>query len=293
MRAPNTSADVYHAGHAPPSAPDLGEVQGHLRESWQRGLAVSESHPAALWTATFDVPLDTDLRDGWPGLPAPTVYIPNRDGQKYTVVFVERRRQRAGGDFKRVYLRREASIVAINIREADGSPSLTSVHTLIVDQDTALGLSQPAAGQALLQLASASDASPGIVTGSAQILGRGLKQFLDDLWLSDQSNQIQLGEDGQSRVEQILSGAGFDQVILRAGRPSGYTAAYLEFSVDPENNAFRFRSSGSPLSFPPVLSIQTGSSTFSDGQTTTVDYLKPDSSIGTLTFNGGILTGVS
>src|SRR5262245_49626157 len=106
MRRPNTTFVVYHAG-GPPSAPDAAGLQGFLADRWQRGGLANKGDQSWFWTATLDVPLQTDLRDGYPTSPAPSVWVPDQTGQKYSVVFVERVRSTPGGEFKRIYLLRE------------------------------------------------------------------------------------------------------------------------------------------------------------------------------------------
>ncbi|MBL8795216.1 MAG: hypothetical protein JNM56_15025 [Planctomycetia bacterium] len=105
MRAPNTDCVIYFAGNAPPADPDVSNVRGGLYDHFRQGLEVSENPTHAhRYTATLDVPLDTDLRDGYPGADDYRVYVPDQDGQGYRVVFVERIRHFRGQHFKRVYL---------------------------------------------------------------------------------------------------------------------------------------------------------------------------------------------
>ena len=151
MRSPNTTFDVYLAGNLPPGTPDAAGLSGYLEDHWFTGNLVNDEDRTFLWTATLDVPLGTNLPDLWPiGVSQTVVCAPDGNGDPYTVVFVERRR--GFPDFLRAYLIR-GSIVSINVKEVDGSPSLTGISTLLFDQADGFVVSQPATGQARIDLA--------------------------------------------------------------------------------------------------------------------------------------------
>src|SRR5262245_42824193 len=116
MHRPNTTFDLYHSG-GPPAAPAAAGLQGFLADHWQRGGLACKGDRTWFWTAILDVPLDTDLRDGYPASPMSSVWVPNQNGQKYSVIFVERMRSGRGSEFKRAYLLREGVTVAINVQE--------------------------------------------------------------------------------------------------------------------------------------------------------------------------------
>jgi hypothetical protein len=148
MRTPNTTFDVYLSGTLPPATPDASGLMGHLEDDWHGS---ADSHDFA-WTAIIEVALGTNLPELYPGsLSQTTLWVPDQNGEAYTVVFVERERAFRGDDFLRVYLAK-GYIVAITIKEQDGSPSYGGITTLIVDQADGLSLSQPAANQARLDL---------------------------------------------------------------------------------------------------------------------------------------------
>lgn len=108
------SGDVYRFGNAPPAAPDVAGIQ-ILLMPWY-----SHSHEAAItssttnrWTHIAVVPTGTDIRDGYQGEANPmvnpdTVYIPDKNGTPFKVVFVERTGYGTSADALRVYLQRQA-----------------------------------------------------------------------------------------------------------------------------------------------------------------------------------------
>ncbi|HKB42619.1 MAG TPA: hypothetical protein VKD72_39690 [Gemmataceae bacterium] len=181
MRPPNTTFDVYIGGRLPPSGPDIAGASGHLRDSWREGNATNKRDRTFFWTAVLETPLGVGIADAYPGGPGDTtLWVPDSNGDAYTVVFVERERRSPGADFLRVYLVK-GFLVAINVQEADGSPNYSAVTTLIFDQDDGFSLSQPAANQARIDMQAASLSQAGIVSLSAQSMGTGAKYFNDKI----------------------------------------------------------------------------------------------------------------
>jgi hypothetical protein len=112
MRAAiNVTCDVYRAGNAPPAAPDVVGLAGQLQPlGWPASLA-SGSAPAC--THVLTVELSADVRDDFDagvfGGGADRVYVPDRTGTAFAVVFVERVGRGGPDDRKRVYLQRRAA----------------------------------------------------------------------------------------------------------------------------------------------------------------------------------------
>jgi hypothetical protein len=112
--ASNTTCDIYRTGHAPPSAPDVAGVAGCLKPDYRMGSQNSEGLAYRIWTHVLLVDTSVDIRDGYTTastgpsntLNQDTLYIPDKNGVKYFVVFVEQ--VRGAGACKRVFLGRAA-----------------------------------------------------------------------------------------------------------------------------------------------------------------------------------------
>jgi hypothetical protein len=108
----NQTMDVYRAGNAPPAAPDVAGVPCRVKADYRRGLEAGEGNSAAQrFTHIALVLLGADVRDdynlGTVGAGADTVFIPDRNGTPFKVIFVERRLRGTEHDHKRVYLARQ------------------------------------------------------------------------------------------------------------------------------------------------------------------------------------------
>jgi hypothetical protein len=85
---PNTTADIYRTGNAPPAAPDVPGVRCMLIPRFRNiKTTVSYDHIALF-------PLGTDIRD------TDSFYIPTKNDTKYTIAILSR--VRSGQDFKKV-----------------------------------------------------------------------------------------------------------------------------------------------------------------------------------------------
>lgn len=115
----NTTCDVYHTPNAPPAAPDVAGVKGYLAPDFAAAHAAAvASGSVARWTHVLLLPPTTDVRDGYGTAAAPgqegtaavqdSVYVPDQNGTKFWVVFVERLGLGTALDCKRVYLQRQA-----------------------------------------------------------------------------------------------------------------------------------------------------------------------------------------
>jgi hypothetical protein len=115
---PNTTCDIYRSGHAPPAAPDVAGVSISLQPDFASShcAAVQASTTITRWTHLCAMPVTTDIRDGYTQTSAPgeeaanatadSIYVPNKNGTQFLVVFVARSGYGSGADFKLVYLQR-------------------------------------------------------------------------------------------------------------------------------------------------------------------------------------------
>jgi hypothetical protein len=119
LQRANTTCDIYRNINAPPAAPDVAGVKGYLTPDF------AGPHRAAVvtgtiqrWTHVLLVPPATDVRDGYPSAPPGPgeestpgtqdhVYVPDKNGTKFEVIFVERLGRGTAADAKRVYLQRQ------------------------------------------------------------------------------------------------------------------------------------------------------------------------------------------
>ncbi|SRR5579884_2387158 len=114
----NATCDIYHTPNAPPAAPDVAGVRAYLTPDFAAShVAAVASGTVARWTHVLLVPPATDVRDGYSAGAAPgqegtagnqdSVYVPDKNGTKFLVVFVERLGLGTALDCKRVYLQRQ------------------------------------------------------------------------------------------------------------------------------------------------------------------------------------------
>jgi len=109
----NATCDIYRAGRAPPSAPDVAGVSINFQhtvhhQKWKPNAA-QQNAPIQVYEYIAIVPLNTDIRDnGNGGASQDTIYVPNQNGTPFTVVWVERIGH-PSGDFLRAYLTRNTT----------------------------------------------------------------------------------------------------------------------------------------------------------------------------------------
>jgi hypothetical protein len=109
---PNTTCDVYHVGHAPPSAPDLAAVPCYLVGDYGRRMEAGESESAIFrYTHVMWVDAATDIRDDfvqWGGRQGQgdVVYVPDKNGTIFDVVHVEIKNRGTPAAVRKVYLDR-------------------------------------------------------------------------------------------------------------------------------------------------------------------------------------------
>jgi hypothetical protein len=102
----NTTCDVYLSPNVPPAAPDTAGAACHLRAEFRDGAEGSEGDATFRWTHVLYVDDAVDVRDSYPNAPAHRVYVPDKNGTGFDVVFVERVRRGVPGSYKRVFLDR-------------------------------------------------------------------------------------------------------------------------------------------------------------------------------------------
>ncbi len=119
LQSSNTTADLYHNPHIPPATPDEAGVKVLLQGDFAGAHAASLSGATPWrWTHIALVDPTVDVRDPYTGGTSPTtgegtapswqdvLYVPNKSGTPFNVIFVERLGRGTPGDVKRVYLQR-------------------------------------------------------------------------------------------------------------------------------------------------------------------------------------------
>ncbi|MBM4069626.1 MAG: hypothetical protein FJ271_11845 [Planctomycetes bacterium] len=108
----NNTCDIYRGGRLPPLTPDVAGVPCVLIPQFEAGQE-RERSGALHCSHLMIVDLNADVRDR--GVPASmnydpgngdSVYIPDRNGTRFFVVWVERTSWGSLADVKRVYLQR-------------------------------------------------------------------------------------------------------------------------------------------------------------------------------------------
>ena len=110
---PNTTCDVYRAGNAPPASPDIDGVPCTLTGIYEQGLERSEGDSDSLkYTHRLLVAPATDIRDdyslGTINGNQDVIYIPDKTGTAFSVVYTEFVDLGQPWEHKRVYLVRKA-----------------------------------------------------------------------------------------------------------------------------------------------------------------------------------------
>jgi hypothetical protein len=109
----NTTCDVYHAPNVPPAAPDVTGLACFLRPAFREGQEAGEYGSSGHFTHVMSVAADADLRDGnenasggayLAGGDCDLVCVPDRNGTRFQVLFVERVARGTALDHKRAYL---------------------------------------------------------------------------------------------------------------------------------------------------------------------------------------------
>jgi hypothetical protein len=116
---PNTTCDVYRSGNAPPANPDVAGVPIVLTPDFMNAHSMQTTSGTTFrWTHLLLCALATDIRDNYnfggagnametQGTQFDNVYVPNKSGTQFAVIFVERVRNPGGTDYLRVYVQRQ------------------------------------------------------------------------------------------------------------------------------------------------------------------------------------------
>lgn len=117
-QTPNTTCDIYRStSPPPPAAPDVAAVPCVLLPDFAgchraMGEGGGASGNELRWTHVLLVDVSVDIRDAYTGADdvgttLDHVYVPDKDGTKFDVIFVERLGYTGDSDHKRAYLRRD------------------------------------------------------------------------------------------------------------------------------------------------------------------------------------------
>ena len=114
----NTTCDIYRSSHSPPATPDVAGVAINLESTFAppHMSATVNSSTGSRWTHIALCDTAVDIRDAYTpgttvgqdtfGATFDSVFVPDKNGTKIAVVFVERVGYNSGQDFFRVYLQR-------------------------------------------------------------------------------------------------------------------------------------------------------------------------------------------
>jgi len=104
MFLPNTTLDYFEGGHLPVTdLPSLESIPCFLDGDFMRGnLGIDKLH----WTHLLQVAGDVEILAA--DSPANHVYVPDKDGTCFEIIFVEVIGRSRAGSFKRVFLERKA-----------------------------------------------------------------------------------------------------------------------------------------------------------------------------------------
>jgi hypothetical protein len=110
----STTCEIYRNANAPPAAPDVPLIPCQLVAQYGRGVEQGETLAIGLRVShVMYIAATVDIRDAYnAGLIVPNtldhVWIPDRNGTKFDVIFVERHLKGTAGDSKKVYLVRQS-----------------------------------------------------------------------------------------------------------------------------------------------------------------------------------------
>src|SRR5262249_51794389 len=106
--ANNTTCDIYYSPNVPPATPDVAGLASCFTPRLAGGTAASEGRQTSRWTHLLCLAADADVRDTYPNAPANRVYVPDKNGTGFDVVFVELVNRGTPARYRRVFLSRRA-----------------------------------------------------------------------------------------------------------------------------------------------------------------------------------------
>jgi hypothetical protein len=101
----NATCDIYHVGNGPPSPPNAAGVPCVLIP-YSRNIKPAATVPGQ-YTHLLRVPAATDVRDTGNFAGPDTVYIPDKNGTPFLVIWVARQGRGTALDHKEVVLLRQ------------------------------------------------------------------------------------------------------------------------------------------------------------------------------------------
>ncbi len=104
--ANNTTCDIYYSPNVPPAAADVAGTACTLVARFEQGSATSEGDQTFRWTHLLYLDAAIDVRDSYPNAPINRVYVPDKTGTGFNVVFVELLNRGTAARYKRVFLNR-------------------------------------------------------------------------------------------------------------------------------------------------------------------------------------------
>ena len=114
--AANNTFDLYHNSGMPPALPDIAAVPCFLRPDFAAGQERGDRNVADLtWTHVALVDAALDIRDRYAGgstvgVVQDIVYVPDKNGTPFYVLFIELLGKGTPNVVKRVYLDRRAPV---------------------------------------------------------------------------------------------------------------------------------------------------------------------------------------
>ena len=79
-----------------------------LSARFQSGSEASEGDQDFRWTHLAFLHKEVDVRDAWPATPGSSLYVPDKDGTKFNIVFVELVHRGTPQEHKRAFLERQS-----------------------------------------------------------------------------------------------------------------------------------------------------------------------------------------
>src|SRR5262245_52287246 len=107
----NATCDIYRSTNSPPAAPNVAGAQIFLKPVEVQGMEASEPADVKTWTHMAMIGPTVDIRDAWshtgPGGTEDTIYVPDKTGTGFQVIFVALVGRGEATEHKRVLLRRK------------------------------------------------------------------------------------------------------------------------------------------------------------------------------------------